>query len=135
MNKPQPISLLQLCELFEIDIKTMPDMRPAPMPIMEKRLEELKTIFKHAYRKLAIKYHPDKGANEKQVEHFKKITSVYKDISKLKVMPLPKPRPVMRTVIIRTGGYGGTTSSTTSGSWGGTWHYTSSGGGSGDDTA
>lgn len=137
MNRPQPINLAKLCQLFEINIKELPDMKPGPMPVMEKKLEELKVIFKKAYRKLAVKYHPDKGASEKEIEHFKLITSVYKDFQKLEVTPMPRPRPIRRTVIIRTASFGGTTtsSSTTGGGYGGTWYWSTSGGSSGDDTA
>ena len=129
MNRPQPMNLVQLCRLFEIDVKQIPDMKPAPMPVMEKKIEEFKAAFKKAYRKLAVKYHPDKGASEKEVEHFKKITSVYKDLQKLKVVPLPRPRP-RRTVIIRTS-FGGASSSTTGGSYGGTWYWSTDNSGGG----
>lgn len=137
MNNPnKPMSLLDICLLFEVDPSTVPDMsRPGPLPEIEKKLETFKEIFKKAYRKLAIELHPDHGATEEQVERFKKMTAIYKDFQKIKVKPIPKPRP-RPTVIIRTGGFGGSySSSTTSGSWGGgTWYWSSSGGGGGGGT-
>lgn len=134
MNRPQPINILEVCALFEVDPKTLPDMmKPGPMPVLEKKLEKFKAIFKKAYRKLAIELHPDHGATEEQVERFKKLTSIYKEFEKLKIVPVPKPRPMPMRVVIRTYGGGGysSTSSSTTGGWGGgnTWYWSSSGGG------
>lgn len=128
---------MEICALFEVDPRSIPDMtRPGPIVELEAKLKEFKEIFKKAYRKLAIELHPDHGASEEQVDRFKQLTSIYKDFSKLKIVPAPKPkpRPMMRTVVIRTGGFGGSYSSTNSTTTGGTWHtgpwyYSSSGGG------
>ena len=134
MNKP--INIIELCLLFQVDVSKLPNlMQAGPLPEVEKKLKEFKAIFKQAYRKAALECHPDKGASEKQIARFKKMTGIYKDLQKIKVQKVPIRRPA-RTVIIRTGGFGGYYSSTTSsttGSGGATWHWSSSRGGSGTD--
>lgn len=132
MNRPMHIN--EICALFEIDPRTVPNMNiTGPLPEIEANLEKFKEVFKAAYRNVAMKYHPDHGANEKQVERFKLITQVYKELQKIKVKKIPVRRP-MQTVVIRTGGWQNTSGSTTSGSWGGgSWYWSSGGGGHGSD--
>lgn len=132
MNRPQPLSILAICEMFGVDPKAIPDMsKPGPMPVLEKKLKTFKEIFKKAYRKRAMEMHPDKGATKEQIEKFKQLTSIYKEFSKLKIIPIPRPQP---RVVVRHygwGGYSGTANTTTGGSWSGTYFYRSSN--AGDD--
>lgn len=123
----QPMNILDVCRIFDVDPHELPDLRKhGPIQEIEKNLEKFKAIFKKAYRKLALECHPDKGASKQKIDRFKKATSMYKELSKIKVIKVPIRRPI-RTVVIRTGGFGNASSSTT-GNWdGGTWYWNSGG--------
>ena len=69
--------------------------------------------IKTAYRKLALKHHPDKGGDEAE---FKKIAAAY-ELLVGKARIKPRPRPVRQWVHIHVN-YGTTaTSGTTGGFW------------------
>lgn len=133
MNRPQPMSIQELCQLFKVDIKELPNMAAVgPLPMIEKNLETFKDVFKKAYRKIAIECHPDKNPPAEKVEYFKKITSIYRDLRKLKV--IARPRPVRPRVVIRTTGFSTASSSTTTGGWGGgSWYWSTNNSSGGSD--
>lgn len=103
------------------------------LSVCKKRLEDLKTDLKKAYRAAALRLHPDRTGNDpEKTELFKVVTRLWEEIQRLEIGPKPRPRPQPvhhpGVVIVVSGSGGWTSSSTTTNStttaWGGwkTWY-------------
>lgn len=114
MNKP--IHIHEVMRMFDLKKEDMPDPTPAPIPVMQKRLDEFKEKMKKAYRKKALEMHPDQGGDE---EEFKKLDGIYRNIiNNLKIVPVRRPSVQVVRVYSSPGYSGATSSTTTSGGWG-----------------
>jgi hypothetical protein len=118
------LSIKQVLEIFEIDPATMPDITTptSDRELMEKNTKEFRDKLKSAYRKLAMKHHPDlvnqPGYNG-DPEKFKKITEIYDFCQKnIRVVNIPRKPSFGPTIIIRTYRTSSATSSSTAGSFG-----------------
>jgi hypothetical protein len=118
------IHIYEVLELFGLDKEDLPEATPAPVPVMEKRLDEFKEKLKKAYRKKAHEYHPDKGGDE---EKFRLLNNLYHDLIKnLRITPVRRPQPVVRVVRVYSSG---TSTSTTTGWTTSYWDNSTTGGG------
>jgi preprotein translocase subunit Sec63 len=120
------LSIKQVLEIFEIDPATMPDITTptSDRELMEKNTKEFRDKLKSAYRKLAMKHHPDlanqPGYNG-DPEKFKKITEIYdfcqKNIRVVNVQRRHNFGPIVimtPVVVIRRYSSSGSSSATTS---------------------
>lgn len=111
----------EVLAIFEIPKDSVPDIRKPRKSLeeLEEVVKELKLVFKVAYRKAALKYHPDHGGN---AHDFKVINSLYHFIIKsIKIRRLPAQPPTafqfIRPVYTFYRYTGGTTSTSTSTSY------------------
>jgi len=103
-------TLNEILDIFEINKNTFPDIRKPRSSIeeLEQIVKEVKTIFKAAYRKAALKYHPDHGGNQ---HDFKIINNLYHFIIKsIKIRRITREPPT--AIFVRT--YSTSTDTTTS---------------------
>lgn len=99
MNHPQQININEVCRVFEIEHSDISYLKfQGSLNEVEKRLKQFKKIIKEAYRKLAFKCHPDRGASPDKVEQFKTATQMKKQIDNIQVVQIPKPQ---QTVVVR----------------------------------
>lgn len=103
-------TLTEVLQIFELSDKNIPELKKqGTFEEMEQILKEFKKIFKSAYRKMALKYHPDHGGSD---HDFRVINKLYNNIMNTKVIMNPPPRIFKTfTVHVRTWSNGSTTSS------------------------
>lgn len=107
--------------LVELDI-ALDEFRvlhtPASVQEMKERLEAFQEKAKKAYRKAALRLHPDRNPDNPEAEEmFKLVAEAFHQIQNLRVQARPKPRPA---VWVHTVTYGTGTSTTSSWGSGGT---------------
>jgi hypothetical protein len=89
-----------LLEEMGVTAQRLQEVRKAPtFEEAQRRLAQLKTDTKKAFRKLALKYHPDHNpGNAEALEKFKKLPEVRAFVEKLdvarQVQPVIQPAPV-----------------------------------------
>jgi len=99
---------------------TPDEFRPpqqCPLQIINEYLNTFKDKIKKQRKILARKYHPDICKDESSLTKMKSINEAADFLEKLNMQPRPMmiPRPVFnQTIIIRMGGNGNTTTSTSS---------------------
>jgi hypothetical protein len=108
-------------DLFDISMDEVPDFRPAPMHIIERRFKRLKRLVKRRYRKKVMECHPDRGGDPAQ---FRKIQEAFEWFDKTVKITRTIQRPP-QTVIIRYRTGASWTDATTSSSTTGGYTYTS----------
>jgi hypothetical protein len=104
-------TLNEILDIFEINKDTFPDIKKprASIEELEQIIKEVKSIFKTAYRKAALKYHPDHGGNQ---HDFKIINNLYHFIIKsIKIRRLTREPPT--AIFVRTYSYSTTDTTTT----------------------
>ena len=99
--------------ILGLTLNDLPDLEtPASYKIIVEQAIVAKKVLKSAYRKEALKNHPDVGGN---AEDMKKINAAYKELIKaIKVIRVPPPRPInagVSFVFRQNVGNSGTTSS------------------------
>ena len=94
----------------------------SPFEVLGLKPGATKEEIKHAYRKLAFKWHPDVNHAPDATEKFKMVQRAYDElVNPQKVIPQPPPRPYYEPVVVFTFHFYSTTgtASTTSG-----WNFT-----------
>jgi len=107
------MSIQEALSYFELNVANVPNLsNNQSIALAHKNLAKFKEIIKKAYRKAALKNHPDTGGDE---ERMKIINELYISFMNLKVIPRA-PTPVfVRTY--RYYSYSTATNSTSTGTW------------------